>query len=179
MPNNIQIIIQMCSFHKLARKCWTLFKSGFSCTWTKNFQVYKLELEKAEKPEIKLATSFGSCKKNRNSEKRLLLLLWHPKTWTVWVTTSCGNFFKRREYQTTLPASCETRIQVKKQWLEQGIEQKTGSDWERSTSKLHTLSPEYSPERLMLKLNLQYFGHLCEELTHWKRPWCWERLKAE
>ena len=31
---------------------------------------------------------------------------------------------------------------------------------------------------VVLKLQLQYFGHLCEELTHWKRPWCWERLKA-
>ena len=31
----------------------------------------------------------------------------------------------------------------------------------------------------MLKLTLQYYGHRCEELTHWKRPWCWERLKAE
>ena len=29
-----------------------------------------------------------------------------------------------------------------------------------------------------MKLKLQYFGHWCEELTHWKRPWCWERLKA-
>ena len=33
-------------------------------------------------------------------------------------------------------------------------------------------------EGLMLKLKLQSFGHLCEELTHLKRPWCWERLKA-
>ena len=39
-------------------------------------------------------------------------------------------------------------------------------------------NPEYSLEELMLKLKLQYFGHLCEELTHWKSPWCWERLKA-
>ena len=32
---------------------------------------------------------------------------------------------------------------------------------------------------LMLRLKLQYFGHLwCEELTHWKTPWWWERLKA-
>ena len=30
----------------------------------------------------------------------------------------------------------------------------------------------------MLKLNLQYFHHWCKELTHLKRPWCWERLKA-
>ena len=38
------------------------------------------------------------------------------------------------------------------------------------------ISPEYSLEGLMLKLKLQYFGHLM--LTHLKRPWCWERLKA-
>ena len=45
-------------------------------------------------------------------------------------------------------------------------------------SILKKISPEYSLEGLMLKLKLQYFGHLMWELTHWKRPWCWERLKA-
>ena len=43
---------------------------------------------------------------------------------------------------------------------------------------LKEISPEYSLEGLMLKLILQYFGHLMEELTHLKRPWCWERMKA-
>ena len=43
---------------------------------------------------------------------------------------------------------------------------------------LKEISPEYSLEELMLKLKLQYFGHLMQELTHLKRPWCWERLKA-
>ena len=38
------------------------------------------------------------------------------------------------------------------------------------------IHPEYSLEGLML--TLQYFGYLKEELTHWKRSWCWERLKA-
>ena len=41
-------------------------------------------------------------------------------------------------------------------------------------SILKEISSEYSLEELMLKLKLQYFGHL----TYWKRPWCWERLKA-
>ena len=41
---------------------------------------------------------------------------------------------------------------------------------------LKEISPEYSLEGLILKLKLQYFGPWCEELTHWKRPWCWERL---
>ena len=36
----------------------------------------------------------------------------------------------------------------------------------------------YSLEAMMLKLKLQYFGTWCEELTDWKRLWCWERLKA-
>ena len=36
------------------------FKLGFSSTWTKNFQMYKLDLEKAEEPEIKLPISVGS-----------------------------------------------------------------------------------------------------------------------
>ena len=44
-------------------------------------------------------------------------------------------------------------------------------------SILKEISPEYSLEGLMLKLKLQYFGHLTR--THWKRFLCWERLKAE
>jgi len=45
-------------------------------------------------------------------------------------------------------------------------------------SILKEISPGCSLEGLMLKLKLQYFGHLCEELTLLKRPRCWERLKA-
>ena len=43
-------------------------------------------------------------------------------------------------------------------------------------SILKEISSEYSLEGLMLKLKLQYFDS--EELTYWKRPWCWEGLKA-
>ena len=35
---------------------------------------------------------------------------------------------------------------------------------------LKEINPEYSLEGLMLKLKLQYFGHTCKKLTHWKRP---------
>ena len=44
-------------------------------------------------------------------------------------------------------------------------------------SILKEIRSEYSLEGLMLKL--QYLGHLSKELTHWKRPWSWERLKAK
>ena len=45
-------------------------------------------------------------------------------------------------------------------------------------STLKEINPGISLEGMMLKLKLQYFGHLMEELTHWKRPWCWEGLEA-
>ena len=47
-----------------------------------------------------------------------------------------------------------------------------------SQSILKEINPECSLEGVALKLKLQYFGHVMQELTHWKRPWCWERLKA-
>ena len=45
-------------------------------------------------------------------------------------------------------------------------------------SILKEICPEYSLEGLMLKLKLQSLASWCKELTHWKRPWCWVRLKA-
>ena len=45
-------------------------------------------------------------------------------------------------------------------------------------SILKEINPEYSLERLMWKLKLQYLATWWEEPSHWKRPWCWERLKA-
>ena len=49
------------------------------------------------------------------------------KPLTVWITTTCGKFSKRWEYQTTLPASWENYMQVRKQQLELDMEQQTGS----------------------------------------------------
>ena len=53
------------------------------------------------------------------------------KSLTVWITTKCGTFLKRWDYQTTLPASWETGMQDKKQQLELDMEQQTGSKLEK------------------------------------------------
>ena len=82
--------------------------------WTVNFQMFELGFEKAEEPEIKLPTSIGWLKKQESSRKTSALLTM-PKPLTVWITTNCGKFWKRWEYQTTWPASWETCIQVRKQ----------------------------------------------------------------
>ena len=52
-----------------------------------------------------IANIYWIIEKARVPEKHLLLLLTTPKPLTVWITTNCGKFLKRWEYQTTLPAS--------------------------------------------------------------------------
>ena len=96
-------------------------------TWTVNFQMFKLVLEKAEEPETKLPTSAGWSKKQESSRKASTSALFTmPKPLTVWVTTN-WKILKRWEYQTTWPASWEIYMQVRKQQLELDMEQQTGS----------------------------------------------------
>ena len=57
-----------------------------------NFQMFKLDLEKAEEPEIKLPTAVGSLKEQESSRKTSTSALWTtPNPLTVWITTNCGN----------------------------------------------------------------------------------------
>ena len=103
-------------------------KPGVNSKWTVNFQMFELDLEKAEEAEIKLPTSIGSSRKQESSRKiSTSALLTMPKTLTVWITINCGKFWKRWEYQITWPAFWETCMQVRKQQLELDMEQQTGS----------------------------------------------------
>ena len=96
--------------------------------WIENFQMFKLELEKAEEPETNLPTSAGSVKKRGSSRKTSISALSiTPKPSTVWITTNCGKFFNKWGHQTTWPASWEICMQVKKQQLEMDMGQQTGS----------------------------------------------------
>ena len=105
MPKNVLTTIQLCLL--LSKS----FKLGLSGMWTKNFQMYKLDLEKADKPEankpnyqhpwiIEKAREFRKASTSAS--------LTTPKPLTVWITINCEKFFKRWEYQTTLPASWKT-----------------------------------------------------------------------
>ena len=93
-----------------------------------SFQIFKLDLEKAEEPEIKLSTYIESLRKQESSRKTSMsALLTTPKPLTVWMTTNYGKLFKRWEYQTIWPASWETCMQLRKQQLELDMEQQIGS----------------------------------------------------
>ena len=116
MPKNAQTTTQSHSSHTLVML--KILQARLQHTWTMNFQMFKLVFEKAEEPEIKLPTSAGSSKKQENSRK---------KSTSAFDTTNCRKFFKRWEYQTTLPHSWEICMQVKKQQLELDMEQQTGS----------------------------------------------------
>ena len=141
MPKNVLTTIQLWSFHMLPGNAQNPFKLAFSSEWTKDFQRYKLDLEKAEESEIKLPTFTGSSKKQGNSRKiSTSASLTMPKPLTVWITTNCGQFWKKWEYQTILSTSWETCMQAKKQQLELDMEQWTSSTWERNTSRLYIVT---------------------------------------
>ena len=96
MPKNAQITAQLHSSNMLVKLCSKFSKPGFNSTWTMNFQMFKLDLEKAEEAEINLSTSVGSLKKQESSRKTFIFsLLSMPKPLHVWITRNCGKFWER------------------------------------------------------------------------------------
>ena len=95
--------------------------------WTENFQIFKLDLEKAVEPETKLPTSVGSQKKQENSRKKICLTD-YAKAFDCVDHNKLEN--SSRDGNTRppdLPASWEICMQVKKQQLELDMELRTGS----------------------------------------------------
>jgi len=127
--------------------------------------MFKLVLEKAEEPEIRLPTSAGSSKKQESSRKTSIsALLTMPKPLTVWITINCGQFWKRREYQTTWPASWETYMQVRKQQLELDM---VGSPCCPRDSQEYTPTPQFENISSSL-LNLLSSPTLTSIHNYWK-----------
>ena len=91
-------------------------------------QMYRLGFEEAEEPEVKLPIFTESWRKQGSSRKTSTSAsLTMLKPLTVGITTNCGKFLKRWEYQITWPASWEICMQIKKQQLQLDMEQLTGS----------------------------------------------------
>ena len=132
--------------------------------------MFKLVFEKAEEPEIKLPTSTGSSKKQESSRKTSIsALLTMPKPLTIWITTKCGKFFKRWEYQITLPDSWETHMQVKKQQSEVDMEQWTGLKLGKEYVKASYCHPAY----------LTYMQSTSCEMPGWMKHKLESRLPGE
>ena len=90
------------SLHMLVKVMLKILQTRLRQHMNYELQIFKLDLEKAEEPEIKLPTSDGSSKKQESFRKTSTsALLTMPKPLTLWITTNCGKYLKRWEYQTT------------------------------------------------------------------------------
>ena len=85
--------------------------------------MFKLDLVKTED---QMTDIHWIMEKAREFQKNIYFCFDYAKAF-VWITTYCGKFWKRCEYQTTLPASWEICMQVRSQQLELDMEQQTGS----------------------------------------------------
>ena len=96
MRKKVQTIIELCSYHMLAKLYSKPFKLGFNSMWTKNFEVYKLGFKEEKEPEIKLPTFAGSWRRQGSSRKistsALLITIKPP---AVWITANSGKSLKR------------------------------------------------------------------------------------
>ena len=108
-----------------------------------NFQMFRLDLEKAEEPEIKLPTSAGASQKQDSSRKTSTsALLTMQKPLTVWITTNCGKC-ERDGNTRPWPASWEICMQIRKQQLELDMEQQSGSKLGKEFIKAVYCLPAY------------------------------------
>ena len=99
MQKSVPTTTQLHSSHMLAMYFSKFPKLGFNSMWTENLQMFMLDLEKAEEPEIKLPASVGSSKRQESSRKTSTsALLTMLKPLTIWITRNCRKFFKRWEY---------------------------------------------------------------------------------
>ena len=89
--------------------------------------MFKLVLEKAEEPEIKLPTSAGSLKKQDFQKNIYFCFIDYAKAFDCVGHNKLWKILKRWAYQTTWPACWEICMQVRKQQLELDMEQQTGS----------------------------------------------------
>ena len=96
--------------------------------WTVYFQMFKLVLEKAEEPEIKLPTSAGSSKKQENFRKNMYFcFIDYAKAFDCVDHNKLWKILKEMGIPDTWPASWETYMQVRRQQLKLDMEQQTGS----------------------------------------------------
>ena len=87
--------------------------------------MFQVVLEKARDP---IANMHWIIEKAREFQKNITSAsLTMLKPLTVWITANCGKFLKTWEYQTTLPTSCKTYMQIKKKQLELDMEPQTAS----------------------------------------------------
>ena len=130
--------------------------------------MFKQDLEKAEEPEIRLPTSAGSWKKQELQKNIYFCFIDYAKAFDCVDHNKLENSY-RQEYQTTLAASWEICMQVKKQQLEPDMEQWTGSKLGKEYIKAVYCHPDY----------LTYMQSTSCEMLGWMKHKLESRLPGE
>ena len=144
-------------------QCQRMLKLLHNCThltcWLKilqarfqQYMIYRAQqlsdvqagFRKGRETRVQITSIHWSKKQESSRKTSTYALLTIPKLLTVWITTNCGKFLKRREYQTTWHVSWEICIQVKKQQLELDMEQQSGSKSGKRYIKAVYCHPAYS-----------------------------------
>ena len=198
MPANLEnsavaMGLEKVSFHSNPKKCnakecsnyhTITFMSHASKVMLKILQAWHQQYMNQELPDVQdgfwrgsrtsdqIANICCTMKNQRSSRKSSASAsLTTLKPLTVYIKTNCGKFLKRWKYQTTLPASWETCMKVKKQQLELDMERWTGT----------TLGKEYNKDVYCHPAYLTYMQRISCEMPDWmKHSWnqdCWEKCQ--
>ena len=130
----------------LVRLCSKFFKLDFRSMWTKNFQMCTSGFRKGRGTRNQIANTHWIREKAREFQKNIYFCFidYTMEIRTNYgITTNYGKFFKKWEYETNVPVSWKTCIQVKKQKLESDMKQWTGSKLGKEYIKAVYCHPAY------------------------------------
>ena len=124
MPKNAQTTAQLHSSHKVMLKIPQARLQQYM-NW--EFLDVQAEFKKSSGTRVQIASIHCITEKAREFQKNIHFCFIDYAKAVDYVSQQTGKFFKRWEYQTTLPVPSEICMQVKKQELELDMEQWTGS----------------------------------------------------
>ena len=147
MPKKVQTTIKLCSFYD-SEVMLKILQARFQQYVNQELPDVQAEFRKgrgAREQTVNVHWIIEKARKSTSYSKKTSTFasLTMPKPLTVWIMSNCGKFFKRLEYQTTLPASWETCMQVKMQQLELDMNQWTGSKLGKEYIRVVYCHPAY------------------------------------
>ena len=171
MPKNAQTIAQLQSSHISSKDMLKISKLGFNSMWTKNFQMYKLDLEKAEEPEMKLPTSIGSYKKQENSRKKKIYFCFidYTKTFDYVDHNKLWKYLKEMEIPDHFTCLLRNMYDAQETIAELDMEQETSSK----------LGKEYIISVYCHPVYLTYMWSISCEILGWLKHKLKSRLPGE
>ena len=163
MPKNVQTTTHLPSFHTIERSCSKSSKLGFNSMWTMEFQMCKLDLEKAEEPEIKLPTPCWTIKKAREFQKNIYYCfidytkifdyIYHNKLWKI---------FKEMGVPDHPTCLLRDLYAGQEATIRNGHGITDFQNWERRTARVHTII-------LLIQLICRVYHVKCQ--AGWTTSW--------